>query len=99
MLEMQDYLQGLNPPLPANYDFTDGVHSVHIPSAAISRDISSGGRVDVTETSQGYLMEVYDNHIVLRGRDFAKGEYIPIAQYCLDTTIKTVESKPYSYFG
>lgn len=99
MLEMQDYLQGLNPPLPANYDFTDGIHSVHIPSCAISRDISSGDRVDVTATSQGYLMDVYENHIVLRGRDFVKGEFIPIAQYCLDTTIQTVESKPYSYFS
>lgn len=99
MLEMQDYLQGLNPPLPANYDFTNGVHSIHVPSLAISRDISSGNRVDIVATSQGYLMDVYENHIVLKGRDFAKGEFIPIAHYCLDTTLKTVESKPASYFG
>ena len=91
MLEIQNYLQGLNSPLPANYDFTDGVHSVHIPSLAISRDISSGSRVDMVATSQGYLMDVYENHIVLRGRDFVKGTFIPIAHYCLDTTIKTIE--------
>ena len=90
MLEMQDYLQGLNPPLPANYDFTDGVHSIHIPSTAISRDISSGSRDDVVTTSQGYLMDVYENHIVLKGRDFVKGEFIPIAHYCLDTTLQTI---------
>lgn len=99
MLEMQDYLQGLNPPLPANYDFTDGIHSVHIPSLAISRDISNGTRVDVVATSQGYLMDVYANHIVLKGRDFVKGEFIPIAHYCLDTTLKSVESKPFSAFA
>ena len=99
MLEMQDYLQSLPTPLPANYDFTDGVHSIHIPAVAISRDISSGSREDVVATSQGYLMDVYDNHIVLKGRDFVKGEFIPIAQYCLDTTLKTVDSKPASYFG
>ena len=99
MLEMQDYLQGLANPLPANYDFTDGIHSVHIPSLAICRDITSGERVDVVATSQGYLMDVYENHIVLQGRDFAAGAYIPIAQYCLDTTLKTVESKAASYFG
>lgn len=99
MLEMQNYLQSLNPPLPANYDFTDGVHSFHIPATAMSRDISSGSREDKVETSQGYLMDVYANHIVLKGRDFVKGEYIPIAQYCVDTTLKTVESKPSSYFG
>lgn len=104
MLEMQNYLQGLYPPLPANYDFTDSVHSVHIPSTSVSRDISSGERVDVDATSQGYLMDVYENHIVLRGIDFTKigtaeGELIPIAHYCLDTTLKTVESKDASYFG
>lgn len=92
MLEMQDYLQGLDNPLPANYDFTDGIHSVHIPSLAISRDISSGERVDVVETSQGYLMDVYENHIVLKGRDFVKGGFVPIAQYCLDTTLQAIEA-------
>ena len=96
MLEMQDYLQGLNPPLPANYDFTDGVHSIHIPSAAISRDISSGIREDVVATSQGYLMDVYDNHIVLKGRDFVKGEFIPISHYCLDTTLQTIPAGTYT---
>lgn len=99
MLEMQEYLQSLSTPLPANYDFTDGVHSIHVPATAISRDISSGSRYDDVTTSQGYLMDVYENHIVLKGRDFVKGEFIPIAQYCLDTTLKTVESKTASYFG
>lgn len=99
MLEMQNYLQALPTPLPANYDFTDGVHSFHIPSSTTSRDISSGSRVDKVETSQGYLMDVYENHIVLKGRDFVKGEFIPIAHYCVDTTLKMVESKPASYFG
>lgn len=96
MLEMQDYLQGLDNPLPANYDFTDGIHSIHIPSLSLSRDISSGSRVDVVSTSQGYLMEVYENHIVLRGRDFVKGEFIPIAQYCLDTTLQTIEANTFT---
>lgn len=104
MLQMQEYTQSLEKPLPANYDFTNGIHSIHIPSLAISRDISSGSRVDVVATSQGYLMEVYENHIVLRGVDFTKigtneSEFIPIAHYCLDTTLKTVESKDASYFG
>lgn len=95
MLEMQDYLQGLAAPLPANYDFTDGVHSIHVPAVAISRDISSGSREDVVATSQGYLMDVYENHIVLRGRDFVAGEFIPIAQYCLDTTLVEIEAGTY----
>ena len=90
MLEMQNYLQSLPTPLPANYDFTDGVHSFHIPATSVSRDISSGSREDKVETSQGYLMDVYENHIVLKGRDFVKGEYIPIAQYCVNTAIQQI---------
>jgi hypothetical protein len=96
MLEMQNYLQGLTPPLPANYDFTDGVHSVHVPAVAVSRDISSGSRVDKVETSQGYLMDVYENHIVLKGRDFVKGKFIPIAHYCLNTTLQTIEANTFT---
>lgn len=97
--QMQEYTQSLANPLPANYDFSCGVHSVHIPSGTVPRDISSGSRVEMPGESQGYLMDVYDNHIVLRCRDFVKGEFIPIAHYCLDTSLKMVESKPASYFG
>lgn len=97
--QMQEYTQSLTNPLPANYDFSCGVHSVHIPSGTVPRDISGGSRVEMPGESQGYLMDVYDNHIVLRCRDFVKGEFIPIAHYCLDTSLKMVESKPASYFG
>lgn len=86
LLQTQEYTQNLENPLPANYDFACGVHSVHIPSLARPRDISSGTRVDKVGESQGYLMDVYENHIILRGRDFVKGEFIPIATYCLNTT-------------
>lgn len=95
MLEMQDYLQGLSNPLPANYDFTDSVHSIHIPSVSISRDISSGSREDEVGTSEGYLMDVYKNHIVLHGRDFVKGKFIPIAHYCLETPLHNIEAKTF----
>lgn len=88
MCEMQEHLY----PLPANYDNACGVHSVHIPALAYPRDISSGERVEMVGESQGYLMDVYDNHIVLRGMDFVKGEFIPIATYCLDTALQTVEA-------
>lgn len=92
MLQMQEYTQKLDPPLPANYDKENGIHSVHIPSLAVPRDITTGARVDVPGESQGYLMDVYENHVVLRGMDFARGEFIPIANYCLDTTLQTVEA-------
>jgi hypothetical protein len=102
MLQMQDYLQGLSTPYPANYDYALGINSVHIPSLSYPRDISSGIRDNMYGESQGYLMDVYDNHVVLNGLDFAHGTtddngvykpaIIPIATYCLDTTLQTVEA-------
>lgn len=87
MAQMQDYTQSLESPLPANYDHACGVHSVHIPSLSYPRDISSGTKENKFGESQGVLMEVYGNHVVLRYRDFVKGEFIPIANYLLDTTL------------
>lgn len=92
MCQMQEYLKKLANPLPANYDFTNGTHSIHIPSLAVPRDVSSGSRVDVSAASQGYLMDVYENHIILRGRDFVADKFLPIATYCLDTTLQTIEA-------
>lgn len=73
--------------------FSDGTtcHRVHIPSCAAPRKndtgTSSSNTYQYNAGSQGYLVDVYENCIVLRGRDFIKGKYLPIANYCLDTTI------------
>lgn len=70
-------------------------HRVHIPSCAYPRKsdtgTSSGTIYNYNEGSEGYLVDVYENAIVLRGRDFIKGKYLPIANYLMDTTIQTVE--------
>lgn len=77
--------------------FSDGstCHRVHIPSCAAPRKndtgTSSSNTYQYDAGSQGYLVDVYENAIVLRGRDFAKGKYLPIANYCLDTTIINIE--------
>ena len=82
----------------ANYDNVFGCHSVHIPSLAIPRTDADGDgefqRED--QDSEGYVMDVYPDGIHLRGRDFVKGEFIPLASYWLDTTIKPVEAGTYS---
>lgn len=66
-------------------------HRVHIPSCAYPRKndkgTSSSDTYGYNEGSEGYLVDVYENCIVLRGRDFAKEKYLPIANYLLDTTI------------
>ena len=80
----------------ANYDYDFGSHSIHIPSIALPVNIASGERVTITEGSQGYIVDVYDNHIVLRGRDFSTGKFLPIATYCLNTSLKPIEAGTYT---
>lgn len=82
----------------ANYTQKNGFRSVHIPSSATPRtvDLENNASVDDYFSSQGYLVEVYENHIVLKGRDFYKGEFIPIAQYCIDTTLQTIEPNTFT---
>lgn len=80
----------------ANYDRNFGCHSVHIPSLARPREYADSAYVDMAAESEGYVVDVYENHIVLRGRDFANSKFLPLAQYCLDTTLQTVEAGTYS---
>ena len=76
----------------ANIDKSQGYWSVHIPSISVPREDANGdGETEYyTAGSEGYVVDVYDNHVVLRGRDFVKGEFLPIATYCLDTTLQTI---------
>lgn len=71
----------------ANYDNVFGCHSVHIPSLAVPRDVNADGTSYSTyyAGSEGYVVDVYENGIHLRGRDFITGEFLPIASYWLDT--------------
>lgn len=76
----------------ANYDNLLGSHSVHIPSLSVPRGVNEDGtRVSLFEQSEGYVVEVYENGVYLKGRDFVNEKFLPIAQYYLDTTLKTIE--------
>lgn len=68
----------------ANYSTTLGFKSVHIPSTVYCRDIRSGN-ITNADMSQGYICDVYNNHIVLKGYNFTASSYVPIAQYCVET--------------
>lgn len=96
MFQMQEYCQSLPDKPPSCYDNTLGCHSVHIPSLAIPIDISGGTRVVKSGESQGYLVDVYENEVLLRGRDFARDLWLPTATYKLDTTRKTIAAGTYS---
>jgi hypothetical protein len=83
----------------ANIDHIFGGWSVHIPSISVPRDFT-GSVIDPTRTelyaeSEGYVVDVYENGIHLRGRDFVKGEFLPIASYWLDTTLQTIPAGTY----
>jgi hypothetical protein len=80
----------------ANYDKLFGIHSVHIPSLAMTREYENSAYVAKYAESEGYVVDVYENGIHLRGRDFVKGEFLPIASYWLDTTLQTVAAKTYT---
>ena len=79
----------------ANYDNKYGMHSIHIPSITMLRtgdESGSASKKEVYEGSEGYVVDVYENGIHLRGRDFASGEFLPIASYWLDTTLTNIEA-------
>ena len=81
----------------ANYANKNGFSSMHIPSVATSRDIKlqeDGTYKMVIDyaSSQGYLVDVYDNFIILNGIDFITNKPIPIGTYKIDTTLQTIEA-------
>lgn len=79
----------------ANVEKNFGCWSVHVPSLTIPRDTASAVNpsiVNVYADAEGYIVDVYENGIHLRGRDFVKNEFLPIASYWLDTPTKTIEA-------
>ena len=72
-------------------------HRVHTPSTSKPRknDSNTEDIPDNTYTyregSQGYLVDVYDDYIILHGIDFKKGLLLPYAQYILDTAPILIE--------
>lgn len=82
----------------ANIDKVLDCWSVHVPSIAVPRTDADGDYEFQIEyqDSEGYVVDVYENGIHLRGRDFVKGEFLPIASYWLDTTLQTIEAKTFT---
>lgn len=75
----------------ANYSAADGYRSVHIPSLAVPRDPTESDLEEVYAESEGYIVDVYDDHIILNGRDFidnaADGNGLGIATYKINTPV------------
>lgn len=73
-----------------------GYKSVHIPSISVPRDRVDGTTSVVYAESEGYIVDVYDDYIILNGRDFidndTDGNILPIATYKIDTQLVTIEA-------
>lgn len=70
-----------------NYTNKNGFHSVHVPSLAAPAYVVDGERTQTTAESYGYLVEVYDDCIVLRGRDFVRNKWSGIGTFKIETGV------------
>ena len=84
----------------ANYSSAVGYRSVHIPSLAVPRDKKDDGFTIVYAESEGYIVDVYENYVVLNGWDFidndADGNIIPLGTYKIDTTLQTIAANTFT---
>lgn len=85
----------------ANFENASGFNSIHIPATVALRTLLRNGDGSVTkgedrmEGSEGYVVDVCRNGILLRGREFAEGRFLPIAQYYIPTDVSTVAENTY----
>lgn len=85
----------------ANYTEKNGFKSVHVPSSATPRDVVYDESTkkyksqDDSSASEGYIVDVYDDCIVLNGMDFIDNKPIPLGQYKIDTTLQTIEASTF----
>ena len=72
----------------ANYTTKNGFGSVHIPSLSRPRNIDTKNNksIDDLSGSQGYVVDVYEDCIVLNGIDFTSNKPVPIGTYKIETT-------------
>lgn len=70
----------------ANYTEKNGFKSVHIPSCGDPRTLlnDTGAWETDQNGSQGYIVDVYDDCIVLNGMDFINEKPVPLGVYKID---------------
>ena len=73
----------------ANYTEKNGFKSVHIPSLGVPRDVDTVNKVSVNDNraSQGYIVDVYADCIVLNGMDFINNVPVPLGTYRINTSL------------
>lgn len=81
--------------IKAIYSAEEGFRSVHVPSCGAPRDVVGGELENRWDESQGYLVDVYENCIVLNGIDLVGMKQVPIGQYRIDTRIVRIPEKSF----
>ena len=73
----------------ATYSEENGFKSVHIPSSGGPRElVSADGTWEARDSeSQGYIVDVYDDCIVLNGMDLVNNQPIPLGIYKINTIV------------
>ena len=76
----------------ATYTEKNGFKSVHIPSLGRPRNIDESAETTPYEDSesQGYIVDVYDDCIVLNGMDLIDNIPIALGTYKIDTPLQTI---------
>ena len=80
----------------ANYSNANGYRSIHIPSLAVPRDIVNDSLSNIYSASEGYVVDVYPRYLHLRGRDFVKEEFLPIASYWIPLALYSPAAGTYT---
>lgn len=80
----------------SNYSESMGFKSVHIPSLCRPTYISDGVRITDDSKSYAYLMDVYDDCVVLNGRDFINDEWIPTGVFKIDTKLVEIQGNTFT---
>lgn len=73
----------------ATYTERNGFKSVHVPSLGRPRNVnmSAGTTPEADSESQGYIVDVYDDCIVLNGMDFINNVPVPLGTYRINTSL------------
>ena len=94
-------LQEIDDNKDCNYSDKYGSKEFHVPSLQQPRTINTsytgtGLKYTNYNGSEGYVVDVYSKYIIVKGRDFSNNKFLPIAYYCLDTSLKTINAYTYT---
>lgn len=94
-------LQEIDDNKDCNYSDKYGSKEFHVPSCKAPRTINpsyngTGAKYTNSNGSEGCVVDVYSKYIIVKGRDFINNKFLPIAYYCVDTSLKTINAYTYT---